>query len=76
MDPELRAMFQRVTKGALSGNAGQPAREEFKINGQYVDTPVINGRKAWSAFRSSTAMSKRRRSTISTATRIRPSRSS
>lgn len=43
MSPELRAMFQRVTKGALSGNAGQPAREEFKINGQYVDTPVING---------------------------------
>src|SRR5688500_6742886 len=24
MDPELRAMFQRVTRGALSGNAGQP----------------------------------------------------
>lgn len=40
MAPELRAMFQRVTKGALSGNAGQPAREEFKINGQYVDTPA------------------------------------
>ena len=43
MDPELRAMFQRVTKGALSGNAGQPAKEDFKINGQYVNTPVING---------------------------------
>jgi arylsulfatase len=39
MDPELRAMFARVTKGALSGRAGEPAREEFKINGQYVDTP-------------------------------------
>jgi arylsulfatase len=39
MDPELRAMFQRVTKGALTGNAGQPAKEEFKINGQYVNTP-------------------------------------
>ncbi len=39
MDPELRAMFQRVTKGALSGNAGQPAKEDFKINGQYVNTP-------------------------------------
>lgn len=39
MDPELRAMFQRVTKGAMSGNAGQSAREEFKINGQYVNTP-------------------------------------
>jgi arylsulfatase A-like enzyme len=45
MDPELRAMFQRVTKGALSGNAGQPAKEDFKINGQYVNTPVINGRE-------------------------------
>jgi arylsulfatase A-like enzyme len=45
MDPALRAMFARVTKGALSGNAGQPAREEFKINGQYVDTPTINGRE-------------------------------
>jgi arylsulfatase len=40
MDPALRAMFQKVTKGALSGNAGQPAREEFKINGQYVNTPA------------------------------------
>ena len=38
-------MFQQVTKGALSGNAGQPAKEEFKINGQYVDTPVINGKE-------------------------------
>jgi len=32
-------MFQRVTKGALSGNAGQAPREEFKVNGEYVDTP-------------------------------------
>ena len=39
MDPELRAMFNRVTKGAMSGNAGEAAREEFKINGQYVNTP-------------------------------------
>jgi len=39
MDPNLRAMFARVTKGALSGNAGQPAKEDFKINGQYVNTP-------------------------------------
>ncbi|PPQ16615.1 arylsulfatase [Bradyrhizobium sp. AC87j1] len=39
MDPELRAMFTRVTKGALSGNAGQQAKEDFKINGQYVNTP-------------------------------------
>jgi arylsulfatase len=40
MDPELRAMFARVTKGALSGNAGQAAKEDFKINGQYVNTPA------------------------------------
>jgi arylsulfatase len=39
MDPELRAMFQSVTKGALSGNAGEQAHEDFKINGQYVNTP-------------------------------------
>ena len=39
MDSELRAMFQRVTKGALSGNAGEPVKEEFKIDGQYVNTP-------------------------------------
>src|SRR5499427_1066389 len=39
MDPELRAMFNRVTKGMLSGKAGEKAHEEFKINGQYVNTP-------------------------------------
>jgi arylsulfatase len=39
MDPELRAMFVKVTKGAMSGNAGQTAKEDFKINGQYVNTP-------------------------------------
>ena len=39
MDPKLRDMFQKVTKGALSGNAGEAPREEFKINGEYVDTP-------------------------------------
>ncbi len=39
MDPKLREMFQRVTKGALSGNAGETAREDFKINGEYVNTP-------------------------------------
>ena len=61
MDPELRAIFAKVTKGALSGKAGEPAKEDFKINGQYVDTP---GRASW-AFRSSTAMSRRRRSSTS-----------
>ena len=45
MDPELRAMFQKVTKGAMSGNAGETPVEEFKINGQYVDTPVIDGKE-------------------------------
>jgi arylsulfatase len=38
MPAQTRAMFERVTKGALEGDAGQPAREVFKINGQYVNT--------------------------------------
>ena len=40
MPPELRAMFAQVTKGALSGKAGEQAKEDFKINGQYVNTPA------------------------------------
>jgi arylsulfatase A-like enzyme len=44
MDPETRAMFTKVTKGALSGKAGEKPVEEFKINGQYVDTPVVDGK--------------------------------
>jgi len=39
MDPELREMFKKVTKGSLSGMAGEEAKEDFKINGQYVDKP-------------------------------------
>jgi arylsulfatase A-like enzyme len=39
MDPKLREMFQQVTKGSLSGKAGEPVKEDFKINGQYVNTP-------------------------------------
>jgi arylsulfatase A-like enzyme len=39
MSPELRAMFERVTKGSMSGKAGEKAKEDFKINGQYVNTP-------------------------------------
>jgi arylsulfatase len=39
MDPKLREMFWKVTKGSLSGNAGEKAHEDFKVNGQYVDTP-------------------------------------
>jgi arylsulfatase len=42
MDPELRAMFQKVTIGSLSGKAGEKATEDFKINGQYVDKPGEN----------------------------------
>ena len=40
MSPELRDMFNRVTKGALSGKAGGPVTEDFKINGEYVNTPA------------------------------------
>jgi hypothetical protein len=36
---QLREMFIKVTKGALSGTTGGPTIEEFKINGQYVNTP-------------------------------------
>jgi arylsulfatase len=39
MDPELRALFQKVTKGILEGAAGEPAKEVFKLNGEYVNTP-------------------------------------
>src|SRR6516165_4225287 len=39
MSPELRAMFDQVTKGALSGKAGQKATQDFKVNGEYVNTP-------------------------------------
>jgi arylsulfatase len=39
MDPALRATFAKVTKGALSAKAGEKAHEDFKINGQYVNTP-------------------------------------
>ena len=42
MDPKLREMFTKVTKGALSGKAGEEAKEDFKINGQYVNKPDEN----------------------------------
>ncbi|QDV11390.1 Arylsulfatase precursor [Rosistilla oblonga] len=42
MDPKLRSMFNKVTKGSLSGNAGEKAKEDFKVNGQYVDKPGEN----------------------------------
>ena len=31
-------MFAKVTKGALSGKAGEPAKADFEISGQYVNT--------------------------------------
>jgi len=39
MDPKLRALFNRVTKGFLSGKAEEKATEDFKVNGEYVNTP-------------------------------------
>ncbi|MDF7658700.1 arylsulfatase [Erwiniaceae bacterium L1_54_6] len=45
MDPKLREMFARVTRGALSGKAGEAPHEDFKINGQYVNTPEIDGKE-------------------------------
>jgi arylsulfatase A-like enzyme len=39
MSPELRKMFQEVTKGSLSGKAGEKAQEDWKVNGEYVNTP-------------------------------------
>jgi arylsulfatase len=39
MDPKLREMFQKVTKGSLSGNAGEEAKQDWKVSGEYVDTP-------------------------------------
>jgi len=39
MSPKLREMFNKITKGAMSGNAGEPAKQDWKVNGEYVDTP-------------------------------------
>jgi arylsulfatase A-like enzyme len=39
MSPELRAMFQKVTTGALSGKAGQKATTDWHVNGEYENTP-------------------------------------
>jgi arylsulfatase A-like enzyme len=39
MEPKLRETFNQVTKGSLSGNAGEKAHEDWKVNGEYVDTP-------------------------------------
>ncbi len=45
MPEDLRAMFNKVTKGALSAKAGQTPHEHFKVDGEYVDTPVIDGKE-------------------------------
>lgn len=39
MTPELRALYTKLTKGMMSGNAGESPHEEFKLNGEYVNTP-------------------------------------
>ncbi len=39
MAPDLRTMFAQVTKGMLSGKAGEPAKQDFMVNGEYEDTP-------------------------------------
>jgi arylsulfatase A-like enzyme len=39
MDPKLRAFFKKATIGSLSGKAGEKPKEDFMINGQYVDEP-------------------------------------
>jgi arylsulfatase A-like enzyme len=39
MDDETRALFEKVTKGMLSGKTGEKPTEDFKVNGSYVDTP-------------------------------------
>ena len=39
MSPELRGLFQKITKGAMSGKAGEAPKQDFKVNGEYVDTP-------------------------------------
>ncbi|TWT34589.1 arylsulfatase [Blastopirellula retiformator] len=39
MPAELREMFNKVTKGSMSGKAGEAPKQDWKVNGQYVDTP-------------------------------------
>lgn len=39
MPADLRTLFQKTTIGMMSGNAGEAAKEDFKVNGQYVDKP-------------------------------------
>ncbi len=39
MPEKTREMFNRVTKGALSGKAGGEVKQDWKVNGEEVDTP-------------------------------------
>ena len=39
MPESTRKMFQKVTKGSLSGKAGGPVTQDFSVNGEYVNTP-------------------------------------
>jgi arylsulfatase A-like enzyme len=39
MNPDLRALFAKVTTGALSGNAGEKPHQEWRVNGEYENTP-------------------------------------
>jgi arylsulfatase A-like enzyme len=39
MPKELRDMYTKVTKGSMSGNAGQQAKEDWKVTAEYVNTP-------------------------------------
>jgi arylsulfatase len=39
MSPELRAMFNKVTTGALTGKAGEKPKTDWKVNGEYENTP-------------------------------------
>jgi arylsulfatase A-like enzyme len=39
MPTELREMFAKVTKGSLSGKAGEAPQQDFIVNGQHVNTP-------------------------------------
>jgi arylsulfatase len=40
MDPKLRAMYQKVTRGMLSAKAGEKPREDFKLTGEYENDPA------------------------------------
>ena len=68
--PELRAIFAKVTKGSLSGKAGDRRRKTSRSTGSTSTRPP----KASSGSRTSTGTSRRRRS--SSWTRRRPSRAS